>query len=202
MTDASAATVLGLPPVPPPQLDPYLDAAFRCFARHGLHRTRVTDIADEVGVSRVTVYRQLGTVEHAARLLLARELDRLVTSVLPQLAGARDAEDLFAVIASAVDYAVSHPVLAKVLADEGDLAGAFVLNEFETLLDRLLLLADPVVARLEEFAGSSGIDVGLLSEWVARVVMTLVIAPSTRPTADFIGAVLRPLLGGPSSPSR
>ena len=135
MTDTSAATVFGLPAPPSPQLDPYLDAAARCFARHGLRRTRVTDIADEVGVSRVTVYRQVGTTEDAARLLLARELDRLVASLLPKLAGARDADDIVEVIASAVDFAVEHPVMAKVLRDEADLAGAFVISEFGTILD-------------------------------------------------------------------
>src|SRR3546814_4780239 len=76
MTDSPAFAALGLPTLPSPALDPYLDAAARCFVRHGLRRTRVTDIADDVGVSRVTVYRQVGTVEDAARLLLARELDR------------------------------------------------------------------------------------------------------------------------------
>lgn len=200
MTDTSAVTVFGLPPVPPPQLDPYLDAALRCFARHGLRRTRVTDIADEVGVSRVTVYRQVGTTEDAARLLLARELDRLVASLLPQLARARDADDVVAVIASAVDFAVTHPVMAKVLSDEADLAGAFVLNEFHTILERLLVLAEPVVRHLHDLAGDTGIDVGLLAEWVARVVLTMVVAPPSQPAEEFLGDVLRPLLTGRVAP--
>ena len=54
MHDTPVFGTFGVPAVPPPTLDPYLDAAARCFARHGLRRTRVTDIADEVGVSRVT----------------------------------------------------------------------------------------------------------------------------------------------------
>lgn len=194
MTDTSAVTVLGLPPVPPPQLDPYLDAALECFARHGLRRTRVTDIAEVVGVSRVTVYRQVGTTEDAARLLLARELDRLVTSLVPELVEARDADGIVGVIASAVDFAVDHPVLAKVLRDEADLAGAFVLNEFDTLLDRLLLLAEPVVQRLQDLAGDVPVDVRVLAQWVARVVLTMVVAPPEQPAAVFLRQVLRPLL--------
>jgi len=200
MTDTSAATVFGLPAPPSPQLDPYLDAAARCFARHGLRRTRVTDIADEVGVSRVTVYRQVGTTEDAARLLLARELDRLVASLLPKLAGARDADDIVEVIASAVDFAVEHPVMAKVLRDEADLAGAFVISEFGTILERLLLLAEPVVRRLQDLAGGTGIDVGLLAEWVARVVLTMVVAPPRQSTEEFLGDVLRPFLTGRLAP--
>src|SRR5579884_3492717 len=68
----------GVPPVPPEELDPYLDAAARCFGRFGISRTRVPDVAAEVGVSRVTVYRQVGTVEDMARMLLARDMHRLL----------------------------------------------------------------------------------------------------------------------------
>lgn len=194
MTETSPLTALGLPPVPSPVLDPYLDAAASCFARHGLRRTRVTDIADEVGVSRVTVYRQVGTTEDAARLLLARELDRLVTSLLPTLMAAEDADGIVAVIASAVDFAVTHPVMRKVLQDEADLVGAFVMNEFGTVLDRLLLLAEPVVRQLEEIAGARDIDVPVVAEWVARVVLTMVVAPPVAPPEVFLREVLRPLL--------
>lgn len=194
MTATSPVTAIGLPPVPSPALDPYLDAAARCFARYGLRRTRVTDIAEEVGVSRVTVYRQVGTTEDAARLLLARELDRLVTSLLPTLIAAEDVDGIVAVIASAVDFAAAHPVVRKVLEDESDVAGAFVMNELGTVLDRLLLLAEPVVRRLEEVAGGRDIDVPVLAEWVARVVLTMVVAPPAPPSGAFLGEVLRPLL--------
>ncbi|HEX4903274.1 MAG TPA: TetR/AcrR family transcriptional regulator [Acidimicrobiales bacterium] len=194
MTETSSLTALGLPPVPSNVLDPYLDAAATCFARHGLRRTRVTDIAEEVGVSRVTVYRQVGTTEDAARLLLSRELDRLVNSVLPTLVAVEDADGIVTVIASAVDFAVNHPVMRKVLQDETDLVGAFVMSEFSTVLDRLLLLAEPVVRRLEVVAGARDLDVPVLAEWVARVVLTMVVAPPAVPPEEFLRSVLRPLL--------
>src|SRR3546814_15492817 len=98
MPDAPAFAALGLPTRPARAGDLDLDGAAGCFVRHGLRRTRVTDIADDVGVSRVTVYRQVGTVEDAARLLLARELDRLVSSLLPTLLAAEDADGIVAVI--------------------------------------------------------------------------------------------------------
>src|SRR3546814_18542456 len=85
MTDSPAFAALGLPTLTSPALDPYLDAAARCFVRHGLRRTRLTDIADDAGVSRLTVYRQVGTVEDAARLLLARAPARLVYSTIAKL---------------------------------------------------------------------------------------------------------------------
>lgn len=195
MTDSPALTALGLPAVPSPALDPYLDAAVRCFVRHGLRRTRVTDIAEEVGVSRVTVYRQVGTVEDVARLVLARELDRLVTSLIPRLVAAEDADGVIAVIASAVEFAVEHPVLSKVLRDEADVVGAFAITELPMLLERLLLLAEPVVRRLAELDRESRVDIDVLAEWVARVVVTMVVAPPKGPPEEFLRKVLLPILG-------
>lgn len=194
MHDTPVFGTFGVPAVPPPTLDPYLDAAARCFARHGLRRTRVTDIADEVGVSRVTVYRQIGTVENAARLLLARELDRLVSSLVPQFAVATDADAIASVIASAVEFTVDHPVLAKVLRDEPELVGVFIMGDLHTLIERLLVLADPLVQRLEDLARGSSVDVGALAEWLARVLVTMVVAPPKEPPDSFLRAVLVPIL--------
>ena len=72
--------------------------------------------------------------------------------------------------------------------------GAFVMNELGTVLDRLLLLAEPVVRRLEEIAGRHDIDMPVVAEWVARVVLTMVIAPPSMPTEAFLREVLWPLL--------
>lgn len=195
MTDSPAFAALGLPTLPSPALDPYLDAAARCFVRHGLRRTRVTDIADEVGVSRVTVYRQVGTVEDAARLLLARELDRLVTSLVPKLMAADDADGIVSVIASAVEFATTHPVLSKVLHDEPELVGGFVIAELPTLIDRLLVLAEPVVRRLADLDERARFDIPVLGEWVARVVITMVVAPPKEAPEEFLRKVLLPVLG-------
>ncbi len=195
MTDSIAPTAFGLPDVPGKELDHYLDAAARCFARHGLGRTRVTDIAEEVGVSRVTVYRQVGTVEQAARLLLSRDLDRLLNSLLPKLVAAETPDDVIAVIANAVEFAIEHPVLSKVLRDEPDLVGGFVIAELDVLLERLELLAEPVVRRLEALATGRNVDLAVLADWVARVVVTLVVAPPSVPVDAYLRTALGPILG-------
>src|SRR3546814_14573596 len=78
----------GVPPVPAVELDRYLGAAARRFTRFRITRTRVPDVAAEVGVSRVTVYRQVGTVEEMPGLLLARHRQPLLTPLHPALSGA------------------------------------------------------------------------------------------------------------------
>lgn len=117
-----------------------------------------------------------------------------MSSLVPKLVAAEDPDGIVEVIASAVEFAVGHLVISKVLRDEGSLVGAFVVNEFKTLLRRLLLLAEPVVQRLDDLAGDTAVDVPILAEWVARVVMTMVLAPPGRPAQQFLGEVLRPML--------
>src|SRR3546814_18531725 len=85
--------------------------------------------------------------------------------------------------------------MRKVLQDEADLVGAFVVNEFGTVLERLLLLAEPVVRRLDEIAGTRDIDIPVLAAWVARVVLTMLVEPPARPPREFLRELLRPLLG-------
>ena len=44
--------VHGLPETPPAELDPFLDAAAECFARYGVQRTSVQDVAQALRVNR------------------------------------------------------------------------------------------------------------------------------------------------------
>jgi hypothetical protein len=72
---------------------------------------------DEQHLSQVTVRRQLGKVDGAAHLL-ARELDRLLSALLPRVAAAANADDIVEVIADAVRFAIGHSVLSKVHRNE------------------------------------------------------------------------------------
>jgi AcrR family transcriptional regulator len=196
MPDSIAPQALGLPEVPDPVLDGYLDAAAGCFIRHGLRRTRVTDIADAVGVSRVTIYRQLGNTDQIARLLLSRELDRLLGTLGPKVLSASHPDDVVDVIAEAVDYALAHPVLRKVLADESDLVGSYAATELAGLIERLVALAEPLLRRVDH--DGSVVDAALLADWLVRVVLTVIVAPPARPVREFISGVLHPLLSPPA----
>ena len=187
----------GLPPVPPPALDPYLDAAALCFARHGIGRTGVPDIARELVISRTTVYRQVGTVERAARLLLARELHALLAQLPAILDGATGPETVTRLIATIVQLAREHPVLAKVLADERELIGQFLTgDELPELVARVATIAAPLL----ELAMTAGLirarPPGVLAEFLVRITISLVLAPPPSGIVPFLDetvlAVLEP----------
>lgn len=184
----------GLPPVPPPELDPYLDAAATCFARHGISRTSVPDIARELGISRTTVYRQVGTVEQAARLLLARELHRFLAHLPAVLAGAVGPETVTRLLAAVVVFAREHPVLAKVLADEPELIGPFLTSDLHALVDRVSTIATPLLDRAMDAGLVHRRDPAVLAEFLVRTTISLALAPPSGDLAGFLDQTVLPVL--------
>jgi TetR/AcrR family transcriptional regulator len=68
------------------RLERVLDAAYQCFARHGVRKTTMDDIAVAAGMSRPAVYQYVRNKDDVFRRLAARIFDRA-------LASAREAAD-------------------------------------------------------------------------------------------------------------
>ena len=183
-----------LPASPAAELDPYLDAAADCFARHGIRRTSVQDVARQLGVNRATVYRQVGTTEQMVRLLIARELHELVEFLPTQLKATDGPEVVVELLANVVDYARNHPVVAKVLADEPEVIGPFLVSDLPQVIARVATQITPLLA----FAMRSGVvaqrDPRTTAEWLVRTALTLVLAPPPGDLRAFLAELLLPAL--------
>lgn len=188
------ALTSGLPDPPPPEIDAYLDAAARCFARHGISRTRVPDVAAELGVSRVTVYRRIGNVDAMARLLLAREVHRIV-QLVPDIIDEHEGPDLVvAVVEAVLVQAYRHPVLAKVLADDTEIIGPFLAVALSDLVERAVEGIAPLLAAAAAAGHIAERDPRLLAEWLVRLTVTLVLAPPTTNLRELLTELLVPAL--------
>jgi AcrR family transcriptional regulator len=188
------ALARGLPPPPPASLGPYLDAAARCFARHGIRRTSVRDVARELGVERTTVYRHVGSVDRMVRLLLARELHVLLSTLPSRLPASSNGPDAVVdLLTTVVTWAGEHPVLAKVLEDEPELIGPFLVHELADLIERVTSVVEPLLA--------SGAAAGLLAdgsareraEWLVRAGISVLLAPPDGDLRAFLGTLVVPL---------
>lgn len=195
------ATLLALPglatgiPAPPSEsLDPFLDAAALCFARHGIKHTSVQDVARELRVNRGTVYRQIGNVDQQVRLLLARDLHRLLASLPGALSGATGPDAIVELLDAVVTYARGHPVLVKVLADEADLVGPFLVSDMPELVSRVAAVIIPLL----DAAMAEGVlarrDPVVVAEWVVRMGVSLILAPPPGDLFRFIAELLVPAL--------
>ena len=189
------AVAAGLPPVPSPALDPFLDAAAKCFARFGVGHTTVPDIARELGVSRMTVYRRIGSVPDALRSLLARELHRLVVHLANRLVGAPPSpETIVELTEVVVSHATSHPVLAKTLSDEPELVGPVLLESFSGIVDNVSAVASPMLAAAMEAGLLRRQDPVSLSDWLVRITVSVVATPPRTDLRSFLSQILLPVL--------
>lgn len=195
--------VAGLPPAPPPDLDGALAAARRCFERHGITRTSMSDIGREAKVSRSTIYRQLGSVEQALRLLLAKELHDLLRGPLADiLATAVGPGAVVDMLAEVVTQAREHPVLTKVMAHEPEIIGPLLVTELPQTTGQIAELVAPLLHAVMEAGLVRRQDPGALAHWLVRLAAILVVDPPPMPVRDFLAPMLLPALDPTGDPER
>ncbi|GAB2834001.1 hypothetical protein GCM10022221_36060 [Actinocorallia aurea] len=183
-----------LPPAPGPALDPYLDAAARCFTRFGVARTSVQDIARELGVNRTTVYRQVGNVRATALLLVSREIDRILAALPSRIAGLTGPEAVVELLATVIEDSLAHPVLRKMLTDERDMVGALLAGEIPRLFTEITDRMAPLVGLLVGRGAIADRDPVVVAEWLTRIAVTVVVAEPRGPLRRFLAELLVPAL--------
>jgi AcrR family transcriptional regulator len=186
-------------PVPPPaSLNPLLDAAASCLARHGVSRTSMTDIARELGVAPSTVYRKVGSVEKAAWLLAAREAHAFVARLPEIVAGVGGPRAVTVFLAAGIRAAWDHPVFAKMVRDEPDFVGRAVTRDLAGLIDQGVSQLAPFLAAAMELNIIGRGDPNLLAHWIIRVVLITLLAPPPGDLQRALDDLLLPLLAGPT----
>jgi AcrR family transcriptional regulator len=108
------------------QVDPeqILDGARRALAIHGPHRTTLEDIAEEAGVSRVTLYRRGTTRESIMAELAGRAAEEYRRALWPALTGRGQGADRLELALNALcDVAEANLALLEAI-DQGPLLNA------------------------------------------------------------------------------
>ena len=187
------AEVALLQPPPPPSASACLDAAARCIVRDGLADTSVPDVARELGVSRGTVYRQVGPMPVIVRQLLRREVGRVLSrATVPQ--HELDPEGLVRLMAGIVSGVSGNAVLHRVLTSELKTMGVGFLENLPGNVRMLTGHLAPALATAMDAGLLAARDPEVLAEWLVRQCFSLALAPSSHPPEVFFGEVLLPLL--------
>ena len=184
-------------PAPPASLDPHLDAAARCFARHGVRRTSVQDIARELRVDRTTVYRQAGPIDQVVRLLMARDLHRLLEALPESVLHLRGPAVIVDLVATVVAYGRNHAVLAKVLADEPELIGPFLVTDAPAMLDAIAALIAPVLGAAMDSGELARRDPRAVAQLLVRLCVSNLLAPPPGDLRAVLAELLVPALTPP-----
>ena len=166
--------------------DRLLDAAAAITAGEGWGSVTMAKIADEVGVSRQTVYNELGSKPAIAEELVMRELARFLDVVRTRMAAETDlVEALRSACEGALETAAENPLLKAVL-ESAHTGGSDLLPLLTTQAQGLIDSASLVViASLEEQDFSTGLDDAELRtavEAIIRLVLSHVMQPAKSPS--------------------
>lgn len=180
--------------------DRIVEAAVNLTADAGWARVTMAKLADVVGVSRQTVYNEIGTKPRLAEAMILRELDRFLGVV--SVAFDAHPDDLVAAVRDAsrsvLEHAQDNPLLhAVVSATHG--ADTELLPLLTTHAESLLVAAKGVIGRrLDPYdlaLGPEHLEAAI--DTVVRLVLSHVMQPTATPreTAESIawiaGRVLR-----------
>ena len=154
----------------------------------------MSDIAREMGVSRPTLYKQVGSLDDALALVLARQLYAFLDELALVLAADAGPATFVAMAVRAVRYAEADPLCQRVLRHESELVGTVVTSgQLAGYVDQVAELVAPVVAdAMAKGAIRSG-DPRRTGEVICRLCATCIAAPPPDLDAFFVDALL-PLL--------
>jgi AcrR family transcriptional regulator len=167
-----------------------LDAASDITCAEGWDSVTMSRVAERVGISRQSVYKQLGSKQELAEAVVAREADRFLAGVVEQLQA--HGSDAPAGIAAAVEYTLrtgadNRLVKAIVAGPEGSTEGLLPLltTRPEPVLQRAV---EAVLAEARELYADVGLDARELATLVDAIVR-LTLSHLTQPLGPIEEAV-------------
>ena len=181
--------------------DRLLDAAAAVFADEGWRRLTMAKVADHAGVSRQTVYNELGGKQQLAEQLVMRELELFLEVVRARFA-AEDA--LVPAVRSAVEGALEaaeQDLLLRTVLESGHSGDTDLLPfifQSRDLVDRATDFLQELVRTTFPDLPLAESQVRVVLESVVRLVLSHVTTPSAPPavTASSVASLVDAVLTG------
>lgn len=149
-----------------------LDAALRCFTRHGVLGTGIEEIRLEAKASPSSIYHHFGGLAGITRDLLIRTFERLFAQLVAQVTAASTAElAVRALVASHVDWVLAHRIEARFMYQAMSLElGSEIQGPLQA---RKAELNAPIVRHVAPF-----IAAGALPRWSPLQFEILLLGPA------------------------
>src|SRR4051794_15381686 len=183
-----------LPGAPDENLDAVLDATVECIARYGLAKTSLSDIARELGVAPSTVYRKVGTVENAVRLIMAREGHRQLERMPELIKGIEGPRIITVFLAETILAAANHPVIARILNDEPDWMGKLATRTLDERLADGAAVAEPFLTAAMDAGVVRRQDPTALAHWLVRISTICLLSSPPGALHQALDDLLLPML--------
>ncbi|MFD0806201.1 TetR family transcriptional regulator [Nocardioides caeni] len=176
-----------------------LEAAVRLTSTVGWAKVTMSRLADEVGVSRQTVYNEIGTKNDLATAVILRELDQFLAGVTRSFD--ENPDDLTSAIRDsarrvlkyAQDNALLHAVVSATHGADTELL-PLLTTHAEFLLEGAKGVISERVASYDVGIGAERLEACI--DMVVRLVLSHVMQPSAEPakTADDIAWIVERVL--------
>jgi TetR/AcrR family transcriptional regulator, repressor for uid operon len=163
-----------------------LDAAYELFCRQGIQRTTMEDVARRARLSRITVYRRMGSKETLVEQVMLREFRRYLDQFLVDIGKADTVEERVVIgFVSSLRAIRGNPLIEGLMTVDPDALVPSVLGEGgQTLAAVGQFLAGQL--RREQAAGhvAKEVDVELVAELMVRMSSSFLLTPSQRVDLD------------------
>jgi len=181
--------------------DRLLDAAAAVFAEEGWRKLTMAKVADRAGVSRQTVYNELGGKQQLAEELVMRELELFLEVVRTRFAAE---DELVAAVRAAVEGALEaavDDVLLRTVLESGHSGDSELLPfifQSQDLVDRATGFLEELVAERFPDLPLAPDELRVVLESVVRLVVSHVTTPSAPPssTAASVAFLVEAVLVG------
>jgi AcrR family transcriptional regulator len=175
-----------------------VNAAEECFARYGVAKTTVEDIAASAGLSRATVYRSFaGGRDEVILAVVLRDLRRFLDRLSERLRHERSVPDAIVEgVVDAVAFIRGEPHVAALLAP--DAAGhtqAAVVGGAERLLHLCADYVRPYFGAAQR-AGTLRADITVEGavEFLFRIISSMIVMPREDEPREFLRTYVVPAL--------
>lgn len=178
-----------------------LDAASACFARLGVQRTTVEDIASEAGVHRSTVYEYFANRDAVLVEVFEREAEAVIAAVAHHLGAAPFPQALVTAITLGVELTRRSPNLEFLLGTvrQGRAARTSLTMDLWAEFVRTRL-AGPMSAAVARGEVRDDVPLQDILTWVVRVALSVTADP-TEDVAQTLSWFLLPALCPPTAPA-
>ncbi len=175
-----------------------MNAAEECFARYGVGKTTVEDIAAAAGLSRATVYRSFaGGRDEVILAVVLRDLRRFLDRLSGRLGRERSVPDAIVEgVVDAVAFVRGEPQVAALLAPDAPAhTQAAVVGGAARLLE---LCADYVRPHFDtaQRAGTLRADISVEGavEFLFRIISSMIVMPREDEPREFLRTYVVPAL--------
>lgn len=163
-----------------------LDAAARITAAEGWGAVTMAKLAEEVGVSRQTVYNELGSKPAIAEELVMRELARFLDVVRSRMSEQDDVVPALRAAAEGVLEEAARNRLLRSVLESAHTGGSDLLplltTEAQGLIEMARVMVVQTVAELDLHTGLEPAELDVAVDAVIRLVLSHVMQPAKSPS--------------------